>query len=134
MRKTITEMTLDDFSAILITARLKFDLSLREIKDVALKSKMLRKEKSVKQINTAINEIDEGVDAVNHNKTNFRVSYRGSYQNTRGCSGFQPARQEYKRTSKHKQRHTTKPRQRPWSFWRQQKQYKWIRRPNWSNL
>jgi hypothetical protein len=88
MRKTITEMTLDDFSAILITARLKFDLSLREIKDVALKSKMLRKEKSVKQINTAINEIDEGVDAVNHNKTNFRVSYRGSYQNTRGCSGF----------------------------------------------
>ena len=103
VKTTVTEMALDNVSAILITAGLKSELrteilknnyiTLREIKDAALKAERLRKEKPVKT-NNAINEIDnqeEDVNAFNYNnRGNFRNNYRGN-QNNRGRGGNQPA-------------------------------------------
>ncbi len=72
-------MTLDNVIAILITTGLKSKLrteilknnyiTLREIKDAALKAERLRKEEPIKT-NNSVNEIsdqEDNVDAVNHN-------------------------------------------------------------------
>jgi hypothetical protein len=107
--KTIAEMTLNNISAILITAGLKSELrteilknnnfTLREIKDAALKAERLIKEKPTKPNNSAneINDQEDNVDAVNyHIRGNFQNNYRGNQQNSRGRGGYPPARGKYR--------------------------------------
>ena len=109
VRDTAVAMALDNVSAILITAGLKSELrteilknnyiTLREIKDAALKAERLRKEKPFKTSNNGatINEVEENedVDAVYQgNRGNFRGNYRGNQQNSRGRGGYsQPQNQ-----------------------------------------
>ncbi len=86
-------MALDNVSAILITAGLRSELrteilknnyiTLKEIKEAALKAERLRKEKPLKT-NNSVNEINDQepeIDAVN-NRGNFQNNYRGN--NSRG--------------------------------------------------
>ena len=106
VRNASAEKTLDNVSAILITAGLKSELrteilkrnytTLREIKDAALKAERLRKEKPLKSNGSTVNEINEQepeIDAVN-NRGNFQNNYRGN--NSRGRGGYPPARGGYK--------------------------------------
>jgi hypothetical protein len=99
-------MALDNVSAILITAGLKSELrteilknnyiTLREIKDAALKAEGLRKEKPLKTNNSSANEINEEeteVDAVN-NRGSYQTNYRGN--NSRGRGGYPTARGGYR--------------------------------------
>jgi hypothetical protein len=100
-----TDMALDNVSAILITARLRSELrteilknnyiTLRDIKDAALKAERLRKVKPLKT-NNSVNEINDQepeIDAVN-NRGNFQNNYRGN--NSRGRGGYPPARGGYR--------------------------------------
>ncbi len=109
VRNSSTDMALDNVSAILITAGLKSELrteilknnyiTLREIKDAALKAERLRKEKPIKSNNSSVNEINDQepeIDAVN-NRGNFQNNYRGN--NSRGRGGYPPARGGYRVTS-----------------------------------
>ena len=103
VRNTAVAMALDNVSAILLTAGLKSELrteilkhnyiTLREIKDAALKAERLRKEKPFKPSTngsniTEINE-DEEVNAMYRgNRANSRGNYRGNQQNSRGRGGY----------------------------------------------
>ena len=90
VKNTAVAMALDNVSAILITAGLKSELrmeilehiyiTLREIKDAALKAERLRKEKPFKPSmnGSTINEIDENED-VNAVNRNNRGGFRGNY-------------------------------------------------------
>ena len=106
IRNASTEKTLDNVSAILITAGLKSELrteilkrnytTLREIKDAALKAERLKKEKPLKSNGSSVNEINEQdpeIDAVN-NRGNFQNNYRGNNSKSRGA--YPPARGGYK--------------------------------------
>ena len=99
-------MALDNVSAILITAGLKSELrteilknnyiTLKEIKDAALKAERLRKEKPIKPNNSSINEINDQeteIDAVN-NRGNYQNNYRGN--NSRGRGGYPTTRGGYR--------------------------------------
>jgi hypothetical protein len=99
------DMALDNVSAILITARLKSELrteilknnyiTLREIKDAALKAERLSKEKPIKPNNSSVNEINDQeteIDAVN-NRGNCQKNYRGN--NSRCGGGYPTARGGY---------------------------------------
>jgi hypothetical protein len=99
-------MALDNVSAISITTGLKSELrteilknnyiTLREIKDAALKAERLRKEKPIKANNSSVNEINEEeteIDAVNNRGRN-QNNYRGN--NSRGRGGYSAARGGYR--------------------------------------
>jgi hypothetical protein len=83
-------MALNNVSVVLITAGLKSELrteilknnyiTLREIKDVALKAERLRKKTPIKQNNSVneINDQEDNVEAVKYNnRGNFQNNYRG---------------------------------------------------------
>ena len=106
VRNSSTNMALDNVSAILITAGLKSELrteilknnyiTLREIKDAALKAERLRKEKPIKANNSSVNEINDEeteIDAVN-NRGSYQNNYRGN--NSRGRGGYPTARGGYR--------------------------------------
>jgi hypothetical protein len=89
VRNSSTDMALDNVSAILISAGLKSELrteilknnyiTLREIKDAALKTERMRKEKPIKA-NNSVNEINDQepeIDAVNK-KGNYQNNYKGN--------------------------------------------------------
>jgi hypothetical protein len=108
VRNSSADMALDNVSAILIMAGLKSELrteilknnyiTLREIKDAALKAERLRKEKPLKSNGSTVNEINEQepeIDAIN-NRGNFQNNYRGN--NSRGRGGYPRARGGYRGT------------------------------------
>ena len=74
-------------------------ITLREIKDAALRAVRLRKEKSIKT-NSPVSEINDqenNIDAVNYNsRGNFQNNYTDKQQNFPGRGGYPPARGGYK--------------------------------------
>jgi hypothetical protein len=110
IKTTITEMTFDNVSAILITAELKSELRteilknnyiiLREIQVAVLKAEKLIKEKPIKANNpfNKINNQGEDVDAIYSykNRGNFQSIYRGNQYNSRGRGGYTPAQGGYR--------------------------------------
>jgi hypothetical protein len=98
---------LECYNVLIITAGLKPSLkakilgadlnNMAEIKDLALRTEKLEKERNAKTNSFAVNPVDEedGVDAIyNGNRNNFNKSYRGGHssQHRGGRGGYQPPR------------------------------------------